>query len=108
MRSHVQGAHNGEYRVWDCNVMTELLQVISFRNWFKIWTARNKEKRRLNTNNVNEPQFYRLNCGSQLFCFVLFIRGSGDRCSYGCRSHDLRTHGLLRDDGRDDCTVHSG
>ena len=44
MRSHVWGAHNGEYRVWDCNVMTELLQVISFRNWFKIWTARNKEK----------------------------------------------------------------
>ena len=27
MRSYVQGAHNGEYRVWDCSVATELLQV---------------------------------------------------------------------------------
>ena len=49
-------------------------------------------------NNVNEPQFYRLNCGSWLFCFVLFIRGNGDR----------RMHGLPHDDGRDDYTVHPG
>ena len=33
MRSHVWGAHNGEYRVWDCNVATELLQVNSFGKW---------------------------------------------------------------------------
>ena len=46
---------------------------------------------------INEPQFYCLNCGSWLFCFVLFIRGYGDRRSYDCRSRDRRMHGLPRD-----------
>ena len=32
MRSRVQGAHKGEYRVWDCSIRGELLQGFWFSN----------------------------------------------------------------------------
>ena len=49
MRSRVQGAHKGEYRVWDCSVSGELLQGFWFLNNGMLKTMKRKTQQRSQT-----------------------------------------------------------